>query len=177
MITERIDHTLLRADATEEDIRGLCEEAVTYGFHSVCVNSSCVALCASLLKNTGIKVCTVIGFPLGAMSTTAKIAEATAAVKDGAEELDMVIHIGALKSGNWDYVRRDIGAVFGCLLLYYSIVPFCLLPCFPSVLHSPGTLSRAVSHALLCSVFRIGRRFSYHEYSLKKTATWKKRNN
>ena len=90
MITERIDHTLLRADATEEDIRGLCEEAVTYGFHSVCVNSSCVALCASLLKNTGIKVCTVIGFPLGAMSTTAKIAEATAAVKDGAEELDMV---------------------------------------------------------------------------------------
>ena len=111
MITERIDHTLLRADATEEDIRGLCEEAVTYGFHSVCVNSSCVALCASLLKNTGIKVCTVIGFPLGAMSTTAKIAEATAAVKDGAEELDMVIHIGALKSGNWDYVRRDIGAV------------------------------------------------------------------
>ena len=80
MITERIDHTLLRADATEEDIRGLCEEAVTYGFHSVCVNSSCVALCASLLKNTGIKVCTVIGFPLGAMSTTAKIAEATAAV-------------------------------------------------------------------------------------------------
>ena len=78
MITERIDHTLLRADATEEDIRGLCEEAVTYGFHSVCVNSSCVALCASLLKNTGIKVCTVIGFPLGAMSTTAKIAEATA---------------------------------------------------------------------------------------------------
>ena len=94
MITERIDHTLLRADATEEDIRGLCEEAVTYGFHSVCVNSSCVALCASLLKNTGIKVCTVIGFPLGAMSTTAKIAEATAAVKDGAEELDMVIHIG-----------------------------------------------------------------------------------
>lgn len=64
MITERIDHTLLRADATEEDIRGLCEEAVTYGFHSVCVNSSCVALCASLLKNTGIKVCTVIGFPL-----------------------------------------------------------------------------------------------------------------
>ena len=99
MITERIDHTLLRADATEEDIRGLCEEAVTYGFHSVCVNSSCVALCASLLKNTGIKVCTVIGFPLGAMSTTAKIAETTAAVKDGAEELDMVIHIGALKSG------------------------------------------------------------------------------
>ena len=63
MITERIDHTLLRADATEEDIRGLCEEAVTYGFHSVCVNSSCVALCVSLLKNTGIKVCTVIGFP------------------------------------------------------------------------------------------------------------------
>ena len=130
MITERIDHTLLRADATEEDIRGLCEEAVTYGFHSVCVNSSCVALCASLLKNTGIKVCTVIGFPLGAMSTTAKIAEATAAVKDGAEELDMVIHIGALKSGNWDYVRRDIGAVVAAAgddVIVKVILETCLL--------------------------------------------------
>ena len=123
MITERIDHTLLRADATEEDIRGLCEEAVTYGFHSVCVNSSCVALCASLLKNTGIKVCTVIGFPLGAMSTTAKIAEATAAVKDGAEELDM-------KSGNWDYVRRDIGAVVAAAgddVIVKVILETCLL--------------------------------------------------
>ena len=130
MITERIDHTLLRADATEEDIRGLCEEAVTYGFHSVCVNSSCVALCASLLKNTGIKVCTVIGFPLGAMSTTAKIAEATAAVKDGAKELDMVIHIGALKSGNWDYVRRDIGAVVAAAgddVIVKVILETCLL--------------------------------------------------
>ena len=114
----------------EEDIRGLCEEAVTYGFHSVCVNSSCVALCASLLKNTGIKVCTVIGFPLGAMSTTAKIAEATAAVKDGAKELDMVIHIGALKSGNWDYVRRDIGAVVAAAgddVIVKVILETCLL--------------------------------------------------
>lgn len=68
-------------------------------------------------------------------------------------------------------------AVFGCLLLYYSVVPFCLLPYFPSVLHSLETLSRTVSHALLCNVFHIGRRFSYHEHSLKKTATWKKRNN
>ena len=102
MITERIDHTLLRADATEEDIRGLCEEAVTYGFHSVCVNSSCVALCASLLKNTGIKVCTVIGFPLGAMSTT----------------------------GNWDYVRRDIGAVVAAAgddVIVKVILETCLL--------------------------------------------------
>ena len=106
-----IDHTLLKPEATKEQVRTLCEEAVKYGFHSVCVNSSFVYYCASLLKNTDVKVCTVIGFPLGAMSTAGKAAEAKAAVADGAGELDMVIHVGMIKSGDWDYVRQDIASV------------------------------------------------------------------
>ena len=106
-----IDHTLLKQDAAPEQIKKLCREAVSCGFCSVCVNSSFVSLCAGLLKDTDVKVCTVIGFPLGAMSTAAKAAEAALAVKDGAQELDMVIHTGMAKSGNWDYVKKDIAAV------------------------------------------------------------------
>lgn len=106
-----IDHTLLKQDAAADQIKKLCREAVSCGFCSVCVNSSFVSLCAGLLKDTDVKVCTVIGFPLGAMSTGAKAAEAALAVKDGAQELDMVIHAGMAKSGNWDYVKRDIEAV------------------------------------------------------------------
>ena len=82
-----------------------------YGFASVCVNSSYVPLCAELLRDTEVKVCTVIGFPLGAMSTAAKAAEARQAILDGAEELDMVIHIGMLKDGNNEYVEQDIHSV------------------------------------------------------------------
>lgn len=106
-----IDHTLLKQDAAADQIEKLCREAVSCGFCSVCVNSSFVSLCAGLLKDTDVKVCTVIGFPLGAMSTAAKAAEAALAVKDGAQELDMVIHTGMAKSGNWDYVKKDIAAV------------------------------------------------------------------
>lgn len=106
-----IDHTLLKPDADIDQIEKLCQQAAFYGFCSVCVNSSFVSRCASLLKGSGVKVCTVIGFPLGAMSTAGKAAEALAAVHDGADELDMVLHIGMVKSGNWDYVKRDIKAV------------------------------------------------------------------
>ena len=106
-----IDHTLLKQDAAADQIEKLCREAVSCGFCSVCVNSSFVSLCAGLLKDTDVKVCTVIGFPLGAMSTAAKAAEAALAVKDGAQELDMVIHTGMAKSGNWNYVKKDIEAV------------------------------------------------------------------
>lgn len=108
---EMIDHTLLKPEATKEQVKKLCEEAAEYGFHSVCVNSCFVSYCADLLKDTGVKVCTVIGFPLGAMSTQGKTAEAAAAVADGAEELDMVIPIGMIKSGDWEYVKNDIEAV------------------------------------------------------------------
>lgn len=106
-----IDHTLLKPEASKEQIKELCREAVEYGFHSVCVNSSFVYYCASLLKGTDVKVCTVIGFPLGAMSTAGKVAEAKAAIADGAQELDMVIHVGMIKSKDWDYVREDIASV------------------------------------------------------------------
>ena len=106
-----IDHTLLKPEASKEQVKKLCQEAVEYGFHSVCVNSSFVYYCASLLKGSAVKVCTVIGFPLGAMSTAGKAAEARAAVAGGAEALDMVIHVGMIKSGDWDYVRQDISSV------------------------------------------------------------------
>lgn len=105
------DHTLLKADATPEDIARICEEAKQYGFASVCVNSCNAALAADLLRGSGVAVCCVEGFPLGAMSTAAKAAEAKAAVADGASEIDMVINIGWLRSGEHERVRRDIAAV------------------------------------------------------------------
>lgn len=103
-----IDHTLLKPEATEASIRKLCEEAREYRFASVCVNPTNVALCSGLLKGSGVKVCTVIGFPLGATTPKAKAAETRDAIANGAEEVDMVINVGALKSGNYDLVKRDI---------------------------------------------------------------------
>ncbi len=106
-----IDHTLLKADATEDDIRKLCAEAAQYLFASVCVNPTNVALSARLLADSPVRVCTVIGFPLGATTPTAKGIETRDAVANGATEIDMVINVGALKSGDDDLVRRDISAV------------------------------------------------------------------
>ena len=110
-IAKYIDHTILKPEATPKDIEKLCEEAEKFGFAAVCVNPSHVLLCRRLLKDTGVKVCTVIGFPLGATSTESKMSETTRAIKDGAEEIDMVIPIGHLKAGDFDYVRNDIAAV------------------------------------------------------------------
>ncbi len=106
-----IDHTLLKPIATKADILKLCEEAKQYHFASVCVNPCWVSLCAEVLKGTGVNVCTVIGFPLGANTSEIKAAEAALAIKQGANEVDMVINIGALQEGNIDYVYRDILAV------------------------------------------------------------------
>ena len=106
-----IDHTLLKPDATPEQIRRLCTEADENGFASVCVNPAYVPLAAELLKNSAVNVCTVIGFPLGMNATAIKAAEALKAVQDGADELDMVIQVGQLKSGNLAYVEDDIRAV------------------------------------------------------------------
>jgi len=106
-----IDHTLLKPTATKADILKLCEEAKQYHFASVCVNPCWVALCAEALKESGVKVCTVIGFPLGANTSEIKAQEASLAIKQGAQEVDMVINIGALKEGNTDYVYQDILAV------------------------------------------------------------------
>lgn len=110
-LASMIDHTILKPEAGKEQVETICREAREYGFASVCVNSSYVPLCAELLRDTEVKVCTVIGFPLGAMSTAAKAAEARQAIFDGAEELDMVIHIGMLKDGNNEYVEQDIHSV------------------------------------------------------------------
>jgi deoxyribose-phosphate aldolase len=106
-----IDHTLLKPDAIPAEIEKLCAEARQYGFASVCINSSYVRLSAKLLTGSPVKVCTVIGFPLGAASTAAKVHETVQALKDGAREMDMVIHVGMLKSGDREYVRNDIAAV------------------------------------------------------------------
>lgn len=106
-----IDHTILKPDATKEEVKKLCEEAAEYGFCSVCVNSSFVYYCAQQLKNTDVKVCTVVGFPLGAMSTDGKVSETVAAIEDGAEEIDMVVHVGMIKSRDWDYVKQDVASV------------------------------------------------------------------
>ena len=110
-IAKYIDHTLLAPDATKSAIEKLCKEASEYKFASVCVNSCWVSLAADLLKDSSVKVCTVVGFPLGAMDTVSKAYEAAKAVENGADEVDMVINIGYLKSGMLDAVLEDIVAV------------------------------------------------------------------
>ena len=110
-LNEYIDHTLLKPIATESDIKILCEQAVKHSFKSVCVNPCDVALCADLLKDTGVKVCTVIGFPLGKNTTAVKIYEAINAIASGATELDMVINVAKLKEGNVEYVKSEIEKV------------------------------------------------------------------
>ena len=110
-LTSIIDHTLLAADATSAQIARLCQEAREYSFASVCVNSCRVAQARTLLEGCPVKVCTVVGFPLGAMSTRAKAYEAGSAVEDGVDEIDMVINVGYVKDGDWDGVLDDIMAV------------------------------------------------------------------
>ena len=109
--TKLFDHTILKADATKAQVVKICEEAKEHQFMSVCVNSYYTSLVAELLKGSGVKVCTVVGFPLGQMSTAAKAAETELAVADGAEEIDMVINVGALKDKEYEVVFADIKAV------------------------------------------------------------------
>ncbi|MFJ5789413.1 deoxyribose-phosphate aldolase [Lysinibacillus sp. NPDC097162] len=106
-----IDHTLLKAEATKEQIEKLCAEAKEFGFASVCVNPTWVKYCSELLQNSDVLVCTVIGFPLGANTPAVKAFEAKDAIANGAQEVDMVINIGALKDQNFEQVQADISAV------------------------------------------------------------------
>lgn len=106
-----IDHTLLKPDATEAQIRQLCQEARTFGFASVCVNPTWVELCTELLAGSTVKTCTVIGFPLGATRTEVKAYETAAVIRLGAQEVDMVINVGWLKDQRYDLVHADIAAV------------------------------------------------------------------
>ncbi|MCE9573599.1 MAG: deoxyribose-phosphate aldolase [Deltaproteobacteria bacterium] len=103
-----IDHTMLKPEATRAEVVALCEEAAKHKFASVCVNTTWVPVCKALLANTGVMVCAVVGFPLGAMVPTAKAYEAREAVRQGAKEIDMVINIGALKSKDYETVFEDI---------------------------------------------------------------------
>ena len=125
-----IDHTLLKAVATKEDVNRLCQEAKVHDFMSVCVNPSYVAFSRDCLRGSDVKVCTVVGFPLGVTTTKTKVFETEDAIENGAAEIDMVIHIGAAKSGDWDYVKHDIAAVARAVkgrALLKVIIETCLL--------------------------------------------------
>lgn len=108
MFSKYFDHTILRADATEEEIINLCNEAKKYNFASVCVNPCHIETCANILEGSGVDVCTVVGFPLGSMTTEAKMFETEQALKHNATEIDMVINIGKLKDKDYIYVRNEI---------------------------------------------------------------------
>lgn len=107
-INNYIDHTLLKSDATREEIEDICDEAMAYKFKAVCVNSSWTSLVFEKLKYVDVEVCTVVGFPLGAMSKETKIFEAKDAIKNGASEIDMVLNIGKLKDKEYEYVEDEI---------------------------------------------------------------------
>ena len=108
-ISEYIDYTILRPDATREDVIQVIEEAKD--FATVCVNQYRTRMCVEMLRNTGVKVCTVIGFPLGAVTTEVKVNETICAIKAGSDEIDMVMNIGAFKDGDFDYVRAEIDEI------------------------------------------------------------------
>ena len=110
-LNKYIDHTNLKANATKEDIKKLCDEAIKYKFASVCVNPCYVELASSLLEGTNVEVCTVIGFPLGANNVRTKEYEPIIAIEDGAKEIDMVINIGALKNKDYEYIKEEIESI------------------------------------------------------------------
>lgn len=128
--TSYFDHTILKAEATESQVAKICEEAMTHNFASVCVNQYYTRFVAEKLKGSGVKTCTVVGFPLGMSDTRVKAFETKAAIEDGAEEVDMVINVGALKDGKYDYVREDIRTlkeVCGKDIVLKVIIETCLL--------------------------------------------------
>lgn len=110
-VNKLIDHTLLKANATKDQITKLCKEAIEYEFASVCVNTCWVAYCHSLLQGSDVKVCCTVGFPLGANATPVKVFEASNAIKDGAQEIDMVINIGEFLAGNYTMIENEIKEV------------------------------------------------------------------
>ncbi len=130
-LTRAIDHTILKPDATVQMIKTLCDEAMNYGFASVCVNPCYVELAASLVINSPVKVCSVIGFPLGASTTRIKVLEASNAIVNGAHELDIVLSIGSLVDGNYKAVVDDLATVISVTaakkVLSKVIIETCLL--------------------------------------------------
>jgi len=121
-VAQLIDHTILKPEATRDEVRQVCAEALQFEFASVCVNSFWAKFVAGELRQSPVRVCTVAGFPLGAASTAAKVAETLSAIKDGAEEIDMVINIGALRGGERDVVKADIQGVVSASHAHGAIV-------------------------------------------------------
>lgn len=128
-LNKYFDHTLLKADAVPSQIEELCGEAAKYQFYSVCVNSCNVKMCARLLKDSSVKIAAVVGFPLGACTTSSKAFETEEACRDGAGEIDMVINVGALKSKDFDFVREDIKAVVDAAAKYDAVVKVIIETC------------------------------------------------
>ncbi len=128
-LNKYFDHTLLKADATTDQIDELCREALAHDFYSVCVNSCNVAQCADALKGSDVKIAAVVGFPLGACTTATKAFETEEACRDGASEIDMVINIGALKEGGEEFVYEDIKAVVDAAAKYGAIVKVIIETC------------------------------------------------
>lgn len=129
-LARMIDHTSLKPEATEKEIEKLCKEALEYNFASVCVNPAMVEKANSILRGSNVKVCTVIGFPLGATTTEVKAFETEDVIKKGATEVDMVINVGKLKEGNLEYIKKDIEAVVNAAkgkALTKVIIETCLL--------------------------------------------------
>ena len=129
-LARMIDHTILKPEATEKEVETLCKEALEYNFASVCINPSMVEKATEMLKGSDVKVCTVIGFPLGATTTEVKAFETEDVIKKGATEVDMVINVGKLKEGNLEYVKKDIEAVVNAAkgkALTKVIIETCLL--------------------------------------------------
>ena len=137
-LAQYIDHTALTAEKNEQDILTLCNEAIEHGFYSVCINSGYIPLAKEKLAGSNVKICTVVGFPLGANLTSVKVFETQESIKAGADEIDMVINVGWIKSQKWDTVKQDIQAVFNacngtplkviletCLLTKDEIVKAC----------------------------------------------------
>jgi deoxyribose-phosphate aldolase len=123
------DHTLLKPEVTEADVVKLCSEAREYGFYAVCVNSSYVPLANGLLEGAGVKIASVVGFPLGACSMDVKAFETEWACSEGADEIDMVVNVGALKEKRYDYVRQDIATVVAVALEHNALVKVILETC------------------------------------------------
>lgn len=129
-IAKYIDHTILKAEATVEDVKKLCVEAKEYGFASVCVNACYAKLVSTELKGSDVKTCVVVGFPLGAMTKEAKAFETAQAIENGANEIDMVINVGALKAKNYELLKEDIEAVVNAAkgkAIVKVIIETCLL--------------------------------------------------
>jgi deoxyribose-phosphate aldolase len=166
-----IDHTLLKQNSTLAQITQLCEEAKTYEFASVCVNPTWVKTCADLLKGSNVKVCTVIGFPLGATSTESKAYETSIALHEGAQEFDMVINIGALLDRRLDFVRDDIKAVVHAANgnTVKVIIETCLLSDEDKVLACEAVLA-AKAHFVKTSTGFSSAGATIHDVALMKAA-------